>query len=267
MIPTASINPSIRVPIENNDLLKNVLTRVNEHEEIITLWRVINVNAIERLGMTDHGPVHFQIVANSALRLARLLHKRNIKMSLTNNYPLGYHHAEVVIFLASVLHDLGMSINRDGHEEFSLILSHHYLKELLNFLPVGEQVIVSSETLHAIISHRHDGKPTTIEAGIVRVADALDMSSGRSRIPFDAGKINIHSLSALAVENVEIKEGKEKPIEINILMNNSSGIYQIDQLLNDKLTGSGIESYLQIKAYIKRKTEKKLITEFFLNRS
>ncbi len=118
--------------------------------------------------------------------------------------------AELVILLASLFHDLGMSISREGHEEFSLILANSILHRILDFLPVEERTIVISETLHAIIAHRSGGTPYTIEAGIVRVADALDMSEGRSRIPYQAGKIDIHSVSAAAIDKVEILDGDEQ---------------------------------------------------------
>ena len=119
-----------------------------------------------------------------------------------------------------------------------------------------------SETLHAIIAHRSDGRPLTLEAGVVRVADALDMSKGRSRIPFEAGIVNVHSLSAYAIEQVEIQKGKDKPIHINIKMNNSAGIFQVDELLKEKLHGSGLEKYVEVEATIEGETEKKLVTMF-----
>ena len=61
----------ISVPSDKNPLMKEALARINSNEEIITLWKVINVNAIDRLNMSDHGIVHFQIVANIALRISR----------------------------------------------------------------------------------------------------------------------------------------------------------------------------------------------------
>ena len=89
-------------------------------------------NAIDRLGMTDHGPVHFHIVANIALRLARILEKRQVLMSVTRNYDLATHYAELIILLASLFHDLGMSISRDGHEEYSLFLANSILHRILD---------------------------------------------------------------------------------------------------------------------------------------
>jgi len=255
---------SIHVPTNNNKLLINAMRIINENKEINTLWKVINVNALDRLGMTDHGPVHFQIVANGALRILRILVKNGIKMSITKDFGLSVEYAELVIFLASLLHDTGMSINREGHEEFSLFLTNNLLREIIDFLPIEEKTIVISEVLHAIINHRSGGRPTTIEGGIVRVADALDMSQGRSRIPYMTGKINIHSISAIAIDKVEIKNGINRPVQINIFMNNSAGIFQVDELLKSKLHDSGIEKFVELKAMVTAKTERKLIKEFII---
>jgi penicillin-binding protein 1A len=74
--------------------------------------------------------------------------------------------------------------------------------------------VIVSEVLQAIISHRADGEPLTVDAGIVRVADALDMAKGRSRIPFERGSVSIHSLSAAAIEDIAIMDGEDRPIKI-----------------------------------------------------
>jgi metal-dependent HD superfamily phosphatase/phosphodiesterase len=262
MQPKKYAQIDIRVPLHGNTLLEEALAVINKDVEIRTLWRVINVNAIDRLGMSDHGPVHFQIITNIALRLARILMKNKVEMSITINYDLSKDYAELVLLLASLLHDLGMSISREGHEEFSLFLANDILHRILEFLPMEERTIVTSEVLHAIIAHRSDGKPFTVEAGIVRVADALDMSEGRSRIPYQAGQVDIYSVSAAAIDKVEILEGEDKPIQIIIWMNNSAGLFQVDELLKRKLIGSGIEKYLKVSAFIKEAREKSLLKEF-----
>lgn len=254
----------INVPAEHNPHIQKVVENINSNEEVKTLWQVINVNAIDRLGMTDHGPIHFQIVANIALKLARMLKKHGVELSIQKDFGLSREHGELVILLASLFHDLGMTVNREGHEEFSLIIAKDVLGSgILDFLPVNERAIVTSETLHAIISHRKGGTPYTIEAGIVRVADALDMSEGRSRIPYEVGNISIHSLSAAAIDKIDIKAGDEnKPIRVDISMNNSSGLFQVDELLKKKLKGSGLEKFFTINAYIDSDTEKSLLKEF-----
>lgn len=263
MLPKKSAQPkNIYVPVSGNELLEKALAKINNDIEVKTLWKVININAIDRLGMSDHGPVHFQIVANIALKMTRILIKHGTEMSITRYYGLSEKYAELVVLLASLFHDLGMSISREGHEEFSLFLANNILHNTLDFLSVEERTIVISEVLHAIIAHRSGGKPNTVEAGIVRVADALDMSEGRSRIPYQAGNVDIYSISAAAIDNIEIVEGEEKPIQINILMNNSAGLFQVDELLKRKLIGSGLEKHVKVRALIERRREKKLIKEF-----
>ncbi|KKU97982.1 phosphohydrolase [Candidatus Amesbacteria bacterium RIFCSPLOWO2_01_FULL_47_33] len=257
----------IRVPLGGNSLLREAISRINLDEEVSAVWEMSNTNAMKRMGWSDHGPVHFQIVANGALRMCRILVGRGIPMGIVADYGLSVHHAELVVVLASLFHDLGMMVNRQGHEEFSLFISLKILDRLIDFLPVREKVIVEGEVLHAIINHRDDGRPYTAEAGIVRVADALDMSGGRSRIPFEQGEVNIHSLSAYAIDKVEIAEGTDIPILITVSMNNSSGLFQVDELLKEKLKNSGIEKYCAVKAYVNGESEKKLITEFVLGNS
>ncbi|MCA9397600.1 phosphohydrolase [candidate division WWE3 bacterium] len=253
---------AIFVPADNNPLLKKVLNIVNENEEVRTLWEVANVNATTRLGMSDHGSIHVQIVANSSLRLSRILHKHDVTMSIEKSYGLSYDHAEVVVLLSSLLHDTGMSIHRKGHEEFSLIIANQLLSQVLDFLPTRERVIVSSEVLHSIIAHRNDGKPLTYEAGVLRVSDALDMTKGRSRVPYESENYSIYSLAETAIDNVEISEGIDKPIKVEISMNNSAGIFAVDELLKRKIIGSGLEEYISVRAYIDRENEKKLLNEF-----
>ena len=170
------------------------------------------------------------------------------------------HDAEIVTVLACLLHDIGMSIHRDDHERYSLFIAEPKLRSLLQGIyQEPDLTIIVSEILHAIISHRSGGRPLTIEAGVVRVADALDMAKGRSRIPFEAGQVNIHSVSAAAIDRVLIHRGESKPIRIEIEMSNSAGIFQVDELLKEKLHGSGLEPFLEVAAHIVGETERSLI--------
>jgi hypothetical protein len=126
----------------------------------------------------------------------------------------------------------------------------------------GTTMTAVAESLHAIIGHRRRGDPFTVEAGIVRVADALDMEHGRSRVPFEAGRPNIHSLSAAAIDDVRIEPGEDRAVRIEIEMNNSSGIFQVDELLATKLRGSGLEEQIEVVAQIESEHEKRLVPVF-----
>lgn len=255
----------IRLPARHNSVLHEVIQRVNTDEELYALWSVVNVNAVDRLGMSDHGPVHMQIVANIALKLLRLLERHQVVPNVVSDYNLSQFDAEVIVVLGALLHDVGMSIHRIDHEAMSLFVARPIITHLLDGLyPISTRTILLSEISHAIISHRSDGHPLTLEAGVVRVADALDMTAGRSRIPFEKGMINIHSLSAAAIEKVEIRAGEQKPIHIKIDMSNSAGIFQLDELLKEKLRGSGLEPYVSVEASIEGEAEKKLVQVFRL---
>jgi metal-dependent HD superfamily phosphatase/phosphodiesterase len=245
-----------------NDRLREVLERVNASDELYALWTVVNVNAMDRLGMTDHGPVHVKIVMNIAVKLLRLLVKRGIEPSIVRDYGLGNDDAEVVVALAALLHDVGMSIHRADHESYSLFVAQPHIDALLReTYDDATRTVLRSEILHAIIAHRSGGKPLTLEAGVVRIADALDMAEGRSRIPFQEGSVSIHSVSAAAISDIHIGPGDEKPVRVSIEMTNSAGVFQLDQLFRDKLSGSGLEPYIELEAHIEGE-EKRLLTEF-----
>ena len=255
----------LNVPSRHNARLKQFLEAVNQDDELYGLWLAANVNAIERLGMTDHGPVHVKIVMNIALKLYRLLVDGGVEPSIVTNYGMETTDGEVVVAAAALLHDLGMSIHRADHEGFSLFVAQSKLKELLAPLyDVPTAAVVRSEILHAIIAHRADGKPLTMEAGVVRIADALDMAKGRSRIPFSKGSASIHSISAAAIEAVHIEAGDPKPVRLRIEMSNSAGVFQLDQLFREKLAGSGLEPFIEAEAHIEGEGEKRLFQEFRL---
>lgn len=253
----------IRVPSERNPKLQKILARVNEDDELYALWTASNVNAIERLGMTDHGPVHVKIVTNIAVRMLRLLVDGGVEPSVVETYGMEGDDAEVVVALAALFHDVGMSIHRDDHESFSLFIARDKIPPLLDGIyDLRERTFVVSEILHAITSHRAGGRPLTVEAGVVRIADALDMAKGRSRIPFEAGSLSIHSVSAAAIEAVRIEAGVERPIKLCIEMSNSAGVFQLDQLFRGKLKGSGLEEYIEVEAELEGETEKRLVRGF-----
>jgi metal-dependent HD superfamily phosphatase/phosphodiesterase len=255
----------INVPARGNRKLRTLLDRVNKDKRLKAYWHVSNVNAVVRMQINDHSWVHIQIVTNIALKLLRQLTKHGVEPAMVSDYGMERDDAEVVVTLGALTHCIGMAVHRDGHEDFSLFLAVPEIREtLVGIYEEPELTVVVSEILHAITSHREYGKPLTLEAGIVRVADALDMAKGRSRIPFEHGRVSIHSLSAAAIEDVIITDGETRPIGIEILMNNSSGIYQVDELLRAKLRGSRLEPYVDVIAHIEGEQEKLLLPSYRL---
>jgi len=255
----------IRVPTRGNRKLEALVRTVNADDQVKAWWYVSAVNATRRLGMSDHSWVHIQVVLNIALRMARLLFRRGVVPSIVADHGMTERDAEVVIAAGCLFHCVGMSIHRADHESYSLFLTADKLGGLLEGIyEEPERSVVVAEAMHAIIAHRRSGAPFTLEAGIVRVADALDMAKGRSRVPFEAGQMNIHSLSAYAIEEVRLTSGREKAVRVEIAMSNSAGIFQIDELLATKLKGSGIEQHVEVIARIDAEHEQRLIPVFRL---
>jgi hypothetical protein len=193
----------------------------------------------------------------------RLLVKAGVEPAMVTDHSLRARDAEVVVAGGALLHDVGMSIHRADHEAYSLFLAERKLRELLaDIYDDATRPIVIAETLHAIIGHRRRGEPYTVEAGVVRVADALDMAQGRSRIPVEAGQIGIHSISAAAIDEVRIESGTERAVRIEIEMNNSAGVFQVDDLLATKLRGTPLADHVEVIASVPGESEKRLLTEF-----
>jgi metal-dependent HD superfamily phosphatase/phosphodiesterase len=231
---------NIHAPSQRNRKLAGVLAAANASPQLKARWHAAQVTA-ERLGMSDHSWVHLQIVLNVALRLFRLLRRRNVRSSIETDYAMGADDAEVVIALGCLLHDLGMSIHRVDHEAFSLFLAADQMETLLpGIYDEPERTVVASEALHAIIGHRKGGRPLTLEAM-------------ETQLP------NIHSLSAAAIDEVRIVQGEERAIRVEVAMNNSAGVFQVDELLATKLRGSGLEPYIEVIARIDAEHEKRLL--------
>jgi len=254
----------IRAPTRGNRRLEQLIDAVNGDPQVKAWWHMAGINAA-RLGLTDHSWVHVQIVTNIALRLARLLFRRGVVPAVVTDHGLSERDAEVVIAAASLFHCVGMSIHRTDHEGYSLFLTADKLNGLLAGVytePVRSVVV--AEAMHAVISHRSKGRPLTIEGAIVRVADALDMAKGRSRVEFEAGRFDIHSISAYAIDEVRISAGTDKAIRVEIEMSNSAGIFQVDEGLGAKLRGTPLAEHMEVIARIEGEHEKRLVPVFRL---
>jgi len=252
-----------KIPVRKNKKLKALMNRINADQELFQLWKCANVNAVDRCGISDHGEIHIRIVANAALKIIRLLVKEGIEPSVVTHHGLTSEDAELIVVLAACLHDTGISVHRDHHERYSLFISFRKARELLEGIyEEPELTIMVSETLHAVIAHDAKEKSLTIEAGVLKVSDAIDMTQGRSRIPFETGQVNIHSVSAQAVDDVNIIKGENKPVCIEVKLANSAGIFQVDELLRNKLRNSPVKPYIEVIATIEGETERRLFDSY-----
>jgi metal-dependent HD superfamily phosphatase/phosphodiesterase len=149
-----------------------------------------------------------------------------------------------------MLHDIGNAVHRVTHElvgmQLALPLLETYLPEL--YPDVEQRQLIEDFILSSILCHDVTPPPLFMEGAVVAVADGCDMTKGRARMPFDLGKVDIHAVSALAIEEVNIRKGDVMPVEIEVLMSNSAGIFQVEQTLVRKLLVTPLKAYVTVKA-------------------
>jgi metal-dependent HD superfamily phosphatase/phosphodiesterase len=226
-----------------------VLAFVQEDPEIQEYLSAQNVMAVTRKEYNDHGPKHIEIVRNRAMCLYELLKQGDVQFNGAREHGLEEADEAVIVVLAATLHDIGHVVHRDDHTYYSIPLAADILDRILpEFYGLRERVRVKGEVLHAILCHHTAEDPLTLEAGVIRVADALDMERGRSRIPYEKGGRGINTISSQAIREVNLSPGEEYPVLVEIEMTDAAGVYQVDSLLKAKLRDSGLEQHLRIVA-------------------
>ncbi|GAB3668753.1 HD domain-containing protein [Halopiger thermotolerans] len=242
-----------------DEKLNEVLEFIETDEEIQTYLEAQNINAVDRMRYNDHGKKHIEIVRNRALCLYDLLKAGGVEFH-AEQQGLEEEDESVIIALAATLHDVGHVVHRDDHVYYSIPLAADILDRVLpEFYDLAETVRVKGEVLHAILCHHTAETPLTTEAGVIRVADALDMESGRSRIPYEQGGRGINTLSSQAIKRVTLTEGDSRPVMVEIAMTNAAGVYQVDNLLKAKLRNSGLEDEIRIVAVNTNETTDQLV--------
>ncbi|MFB6074616.1 MAG: HD domain-containing protein [Haloarculaceae archaeon] len=229
--------------------VNEVLEVLASDAEVQAYLEAQNVNPVTRKKYNDHGKKHVEIVRNRALCLYDLLKRGGVAFNGAADQGLMEADEAVIVALAATLHDIGHVVHRDDHPYYSIPLAADLLDRLLpEFYDTRTAVKVKSETLHAILCHHTEETPLTLEAGVVRVSDALDMEEGRSRIPYERGGRGINTVSSQAIQSVSLQAGEEYPVLVEIEMTNAAGVYQVDNLLKAKLNDSGLEEFVHIVA-------------------
>ncbi len=218
--------------------------------EVRTHWYLANYTAVNRLGMNDHGPVHALVATASALWMLRLLGEAGIEPDFVVSGMGTADDAMLIVLAATLLHDIGNQVHRQDHIAHSTMLAAPILDRLLGeiYPEVVQRTRVRAFILSAIHTHHGDPRPLTIEASLVCVGDATDMTTGRARSSYDRGSITIHTVSAMSIDTVRIEPGSDRPIRITIGMSDSAGIYQVQEILAPKVDASPIRSYVEIMA-------------------
>ena len=220
-------------------------------EETNTLLNLANFIAVRKLGYNDHGPIHARICAANGVRILDLIMQSDeVELDSIEGLGMTEDDAYLIVVAACMLHDVGNAVHRDDHEIFSVVCAKSLLDRLLAevYPDVSRKAEVLAQILHALYAHDHGENALTMEAAIVVVADGADITKGRGRLSFDLGKHDIHSISALSIESVDIRKGETKPIEIHVTMSNSAGIYQVQETLGKKVATSPLRDHIEIVA-------------------
>lgn len=212
-------------------------------------WAMSASVAIGRLGCSDHGQLHAQVVAANALRMAEILVRHGVVLDVERSGAGDRDDAMLVILGAGMLHDIGNQIHRERHEAYGVTLAAPVLARLLKdiYSDEAKRQMIIAFILSAIATHDVDPLPVTMEAAVVAVADGTDMTEGRRRAVFDLGKVDTRSLSALAVEEVVIEEGEATPIDMVVLIDNPAGIFQVENILVPKVMSTCLAQYVTLR--------------------
>ena len=208
-----------------------------------------NYIAVKKLGYNDHGPIHARITAANALKLLRIiLESRELPLDSITGLGMSEDDAYLIVTAGGYMHDIGNAVHREEHEMLSLILGKSILERLLPVIysDQSKRAAALEQILHILYSHDEAENALTMESAIVVIADGCDITKGRGRLSYDLGKHDIHSISALSIENVEIRKGQTKLIEIYVEMSNSAGIYQVQETLGNKVAKSLLRDDIEI---------------------
>ena len=249
--------------LKNNPVCLEMAKYLFADEELQERQEYANNVSIRRLGYNDHGPVHMRQVVGNAIKMLNILHEANIKTSLEQEEIGLFEDSMCAVILAGLMHDLGMSIGRQEHENMSALLAQPIIdRTLMHMFPndLHKRVIIKSVATEAIIGHMSTKRIHSIEAGVILIADGCDMTKGRARIPMSistAPKVgDIHKYSANAINRIGIHKGERKPIKIDIEMSGDVGFFQIEEVLLTKIDVSPAKQYVELYAGVEGQERK-----------
>ncbi|MCD4818351.1 MAG: phosphohydrolase [Candidatus Cloacimonetes bacterium] len=237
-----------------------VVKYIFNDEEIQILQDYANVVSIKRLGFNDHGPVHMRTAALNALKMFELLAFAEIKFNLEKESLGTLEDSKIVVLIATLLHDLGMTVARNKHEFLSVDIALPIINRILKVFyrnNLKKQVILRSMIIEGIFGHMATQTIHSLEAGLVLVGDGCDMEKGRARITTllstkpQVG--DIHKYSSRAILKVNIIKGDRKPIKILVDMSQSVGFFQIEEVLYPKIASSPVKKYIELYAGVEGK--------------
>lgn len=250
-----SLESKILKRLANSPTCLKLANYLFEDEELQIMQEYSNNVSIKRLGYNDHGPVHMRQVAANAIKMLNILQQAGIKTSLEQEEIGTFEDSMCAVIISGFMHDLGMMIGRQGHEDMSAILAQPIIERTLQYMfpdDLPRRVIIKSLAIESIVGHMSSRKIHSIEAGILLIADGCDMTKGRARIPMAINTTpkvgDIHKYSANAIHRIGIHHGERKPIRIDIEMSGDVGFFQIEEVLLTKIESSPAKEFVELYA-------------------
>lgn len=218
--------------------------------EALAHWDMLNYITMRKMGYNDHGRVHAFITGAASMAITELLLEGGVKPDLIDSGIGDVDDVFLTVILGTMLHDIGNQIHRLHHEQHGVALALPILDRIMK--PLYSDTLKRSKVrafiLGSINCHDLNPAPLTIEGAITAVADGTDITKGRGRKAFSLGSVDIHSISALAVDEVIIEKGRNKPVLISVSMNNSGGIFQLEEVLAPKVIRTPLRKYVELQA-------------------
>ncbi|AIZ46759.1 phosphohydrolase [Deinococcus radiopugnans] len=263
----AEADAAIRADLEHYPRALAAYAALASDPEALAHWDMANYITMRKLGYNDHGRVHSFITGAASLAITELLLEGGVRPDIMD---LGVGDADDVyltVILGTMLHDIGNQIHRVSHEQHGVMLALPILERIMGPLYPDpfKRAKVRSFILGSINCHDLNPPPLTLEGGITAVADGTDITKGRGRKAFSLGSVDIHSISALAVDEVVIERGQRAPVLISVTMNNSGGIFQVEEILAPKVIRTPMRPYVELRAATRPEGEEQILSRVRLD--
>jgi metal-dependent HD superfamily phosphatase/phosphodiesterase len=262
-VKEVSVESKIIKRLQNYPICLELANYLISDAELQEMQDYANNVSIKRLGYNDHGPVHMRQVTANAIKMLNILHEAGIQTSIEAEEIGCFEDSLCAVIIAGLMHDLGMAIGRQSHEEMSALLAQPIIaRTLMHMFPndLHKRTVIRAMTTECIIGHMSSHKIHSIEAGIILIADGCDMTKGRARIPLSintAPKVgDIHKYSANAIKWIGIHHGERKPIKIDIEMTSEVGFFQIEEVLLEKINVSPAKKFVELYAGVEGEERK-----------
>ncbi|THF67982.1 phosphohydrolase [Deinococcus sp. Arct2-2] len=255
-------NQAIRLDLEPYPKALAAYNALRIDPEALAHWDMANYITMRKLGYNDHGRVHAFITGAASLAITELMLDAGVKTDIMESGVGDAEDVFLTVILGTMLHDIGNQIHRVGHEGHGVALALPILDRIMGPLYADpfKRAKIRAFILGAINSHDLNPPPLTLEGGIVAVADGTDITKGRGRKAFNLGSVDIHSISALAVDQVVIERGRTMPVLISVTMNNSGGIFQVEEVLAPKVIRTPMRKYVELRATTRPQGDEQILS-------